>query len=110
MGANMKILKCLFVVVFCSTISSARDVCGNGLLLTKIRPGVAWTLPNDDDLSSLVWVSSQSKPTADEMGAARTACLSDQQTRAAAKDQAKRNIRNKKASLNDVIAALDLDK
>ncbi len=65
-------MKKLLLILFIPSISFAS--CKTSDVLPTIRPGAQWAM-NNNDLSTLVWLSTQTVPTQSEVNTAISACL-----------------------------------
>ncbi len=104
----------LVMLVPCSCFGALDNPCTTARVLTKVRPGAAWTMQGDS-MKTLKWLDgSQSKPSAAEVEKVKKACIEDTKSRDALKAQARLDVKNSSTPVEKKVEALivllDMDK
>lgn len=93
----------IFSLVLLSKI--AWGSCDAPDVIQTIRPGAQWTM-QAGDVSTLVWLSTQTIPTKAEVVAAMSACQTNETSRKALKQQAKLDVKNAGLTIPQRLQAL----
>lgn len=105
----MKILPLIPMLFIASGLNAA---CSTEETLNQIRPGAQWSITNSD-LSTMIWVSTQTRPTQKEVTQAIAACQAGEISVKQSKDQAKLDLNTKSKTdtqrIDAIIKYLGLD-
>lgn len=104
----------LTMLIPCISYGDVANPCSTGRVLTKVRPGAAWSM-QDDSIKTLKWLdTTQKKPSVAEVQKAQQACIADTANREALKKQARLDVKNPKIptdkKLEQLILLLDMDR